>query len=192
MLLEERLDYLKEYICREDFLKAKGIGNEVPFWIFDYPPDKELMLRDNILMINSFLEKKSIKVLMIDLYDICLELIESKIKLEQVYQFEEKKGSEELLKKLKILLKPEMVKKSLQMKMEENRDFQIIFLSGIGKAWPIVRSHSVLNNLQPMSGNIPLIAFYPGKYSKNELSLFCKFRDANYYRAFKLIEDKNI
>lgn len=192
MLLEERLDYLKEYICRENFLKAKGIGNEVPFWIFDYPPDKELMLRDNILMINSFLEKKSIKVLMIDLYDICLELIESKIKLEQVYQFEEKKGSEELLKKLKILLKPEMVKKSLQMKMEENRDFQIIFLSGIGKAWPIVRSHSVLNNLQPMSGNIPLIAFYPGKYSKNELSLFCKFRDANYYRAFKLIEDKNI
>jgi hypothetical protein len=189
MKLEERLEQLKEQVQSDDFLKAKGLGNEVPFWIFDYPPDKELLVRDTILKINSSLEKKSINVLILDLYEICLELIESKIKLEQVDQFEEKKGSDELLKKLKLMLKPEILKNAIQAKMEKNGNFQMIFLTGIGKAWPIVRSHSILNNLQPVSGNIPLIAFYPGKYSGFDLSLFGKFKDANYYRAFRLIND---
>jgi hypothetical protein len=38
-------------------------------------------------------------------------------------------------------------------------------------------------------GKIPLIAFYPGEYDNYELSLFGKFKDGNYYRAFRLIKD---
>jgi len=60
MKLEERLEQLKEQVQSDDFLKSKGLGNEVPLWIFDYPPDKELLIRDTILKINSSLEKRSI------------------------------------------------------------------------------------------------------------------------------------
>ncbi len=187
MKLEERLEQLKEQVQSDDFLKARGLGNEVPFWIFDYPPNKELLIRDTILKISSSLEKRSINVLILDLYEICLELIESKIKLQQIDQFEKKKGPDELLKKLKLMLKPEILKYAIQAKMDSSGNFQMIFLTGIGKAWPMVRSHSILNNLQPVSGNIPLIAFYPGRYSGFDLSLFGKFKDANYYRAFRLI-----
>jgi len=77
MKLEERLELLKEELQKEDFLKSKGLGNEIPFWIFDYPPEKELLLRDTIIKIISNLEKNSIQVLEIDLFDICLEIIEN-------------------------------------------------------------------------------------------------------------------
>ncbi len=187
MKLEERLDLLKEELQKEDFLQARGLGNEVPFWIFDYPPEKELLVRDTITKIIPALEKRTIQVLEIDLYELCLEMIEKKISTDKISSFEEKKGSDELLKKLKLMLKPDLLKKAIQQKMDENGDFHLLFLTGVGKAWPLVRSHSVLNNLQPLLGNKPLITFYPGKYSGFDLSLFGKFRDANYYRAFRLI-----
>ncbi|WP_342304939.1 DUF1788 domain-containing protein [Methanolobus sp. ZRKC5] len=192
MKLEERLELLKDELQKEDFLHARGLGNEVPFWIFDYPPEKELLVRDTIAKIIPALERKSITVLEIDLYALCLEIIEKKIPAEKISSFEKSKGSDELLKKLKLMLKPDILKNAIQQKMNDNDGFQLIFLTGVGKAWPMVRSHSVLNNLQPLLGNIPLVTFYPGKYSGFDLSLFGKFRDANYYRAFRLINTDNV
>ncbi|MBN2489134.1 MAG: DUF1788 domain-containing protein [Methanosarcinaceae archaeon] len=192
MKIEERLELLKDELHKDDFLNARGLGNEVPFWIFDYPPEKELLLRDTITKIILNLEKKSIRVLEINLYEICLEILEKKISAEKISVFEESKGSDELLKKLKLMLKPDVLKNAIQQKMNDSDGFQMIFLTGVGKAWPMVRSHTILNNLQPLLGNIPLITFYPGKYSGFDLSLFGKFKDANYYRAFRLINTDNV
>lgn len=191
MRLEGRLELLKQKVQEEDFLNAKGLGNEIPFWIFDYPPEKELLVRETIDKITATLKKRSVNVLVIDLYEICLELLEYKISAEKIFDFENKKGSDELLNKLKIMLKPETVKKVIQKRIELGGKIQLMFLTGVGKAWPLVRSHSILNNLQPLMGNVPLVTFYPGEYDKHELSLFGKFKDANYYRAFRLINEKN-
>jgi hypothetical protein len=45
MKLEERLDLLKQKVQNDDFLCARGLGNEIPFWIFDYPPGAERIFR---------------------------------------------------------------------------------------------------------------------------------------------------
>ncbi len=190
MKVEERLELLKQKVQEDDFLEAKGLGNEIPFWIFDYPPEKELLVRETIDKITTSLKKRSVNILVIDLYEICLELLENKINAEKINEFENNKGSDELLNKLKIMLKPETVKKAIQIRMESCGNIQLIFLTGVGKAWPLVRSHSILNNLQPVLGNVPLVTFYPGEYDNHELSLFGKFKDANYYRAFRLINEK--
>lgn len=190
MRLEGRLELLKQKVQEDDFLSARGLGNEIPFWIFDYPPEKELLIRESIDKITVTLRKRSVNVLVIDLYEICLELLEDKISNEKILEFENKKGSDELLNKLKIMLKTETVKKAIQIRMESSGNIQLIFLTGVGKAWPLVRSHSILNNLQPVLGNVPLVTFYPGEYDNHELSLFGKFKDANYYRAFRLINEK--
>ena len=129
-------------------------------------------------------------VLAIDLYELCLELLGTKISFDKIIALESKKGSDELLKKLRITLKPATVKKTITERIALEENLALVFLTGIGKAWPMIRSHSVLNNLQPIMGNIPLVAFYPGEYDNHELSLFGKFKDANYYRAFQLISDK--
>ena len=190
MKLEKRLELLKEKVMEDDFLNARGLGNEIPFWIFDYPPEKELLVRETVEKLTQNLNKNSINVLVIDLYEMCLELLENKISVDKIHDFEDKKGSDELLNKLKIMLKPEVVKKAIQTKKAAGGDVRLVFLTGVGKAWPLVRSHSILNNLQPVLGNVPLVTFYPGEYDNHELSLFGKFKDANYYRAFQLINEK--
>ena len=60
----------------DDFLTAKGLGNEVPFRIFDYPPENELLVRRTINMIASKLNSMSVNILVIDLYYRCLKLLE--------------------------------------------------------------------------------------------------------------------
>jgi hypothetical protein len=190
MKLEKRLELLKEKVQEDDFLNARGLGNEIPFWIFDYPPEKELLIRETVDKLTQNLKKNSINVLVIDLYEMCLEILENKISADKINQFESNKGSDELLNKLKLMLKAKTIKKAIQTRMAASGDVQLIFLTGVGKAWPLVRSHSILNNLQPVLGNVPLVTFYPGKYDNHELSLFGKFKDANYYRAFQLINEK--
>ena len=186
MRFETRLERVKEKIKEEEFLQCKGLGNEVPFWIFDYPPEKELLMRDTIEQLKKSLTNHSIDVKEIDLYELSLELIDKKVSLDSIIKREKKKGSEDILKKLSILVKPELLKNRIQDELKTD-ECKVIFLTGIGKVWPLVRSHNILNNLQVVTENIPLIVFYPGEYSGYDLSLFGKFKDTNYYRAFRLI-----
>ncbi|MDD4126517.1 MAG: DUF1788 domain-containing protein [Methanomicrobium sp.] len=189
MKIESRIELLKEKIVSDDFLKGRGLGNEIPFWIFDYPPEDELLIRNSLIRIEEILSGNSIDFVNIDLYELCLKIIEGKIKSEKVIEFEDRKGSDELLKKLKIMLKSDTIKQLIKDKIESSGDVKVVLLTGIGKAWPLIRSHSILNNLQPVMGNIPLVAFYPGEYDNAALSLFGKFKDANYYRAFRMINE---
>ena len=62
-----------------------------------------------------------------------------------------------------------------------------MLVSGIGNVWPILRSHSLLNNLHRIIGITPLVMFFPGEYDGQSLRLFGKLKDNNYYRAFKLV-----
>ena len=63
----------------------------------------------------------------------------------------------------------------------------LVIVSGVGSVWPLLRSHSLLNNLQPVMGKTPLVMFYPGRYDGQSLRLFGKLKNNNYYRAFKLV-----
>lgn len=192
MSTETRMELLKGKIIREDFLKARGLGNEIPFWIFDYPPEDEHFVRYSIRKIQEKLNSHSIHFIEIDLYELCLEIVESKISSDKINEFERNKGSDKLLKKLQILLKPENLKKEILQRVVSEEGPELVLLTGIGKAWPLVRLHSILNNLQPVLGNTPLLAFYPGEYTNSELSLFRKFKDANYYRAFRMIDEGTV
>ena len=53
--------------------------------------------------------------------------------------------------------------------------------------WPLLRAHSLLNNLHAVMGKTPLVLFYPGRYDGHSLRLFGKIKGANYYRAFRLV-----
>ena len=64
---------------------------------------------------------------------------------------------------------------------EHHLDNHMIFIRGIGKIYPIVRAQDILNNLD--INNVPLVLFYPGKYTGNDLLLFDEIEDSNYYRA---------
>ena len=44
--LDERLNKILPRIISDEFLSGSGIGNEIAFYIFDYPPEDELSVRD--------------------------------------------------------------------------------------------------------------------------------------------------
>ncbi|MBX4309185.1 DUF1788 domain-containing protein, partial [Mycobacterium tuberculosis] len=48
----------------------------------------------------------------------------------------------------------------------------MLFLTGVGPAYPLIRTHSLLNNLQPLLGSVPLVLFFPGRFSGQSLQLF--------------------
>jgi hypothetical protein len=39
-VLNERLNRILPKVISDDFLNASGIGNEIAFYIFDYPPEE--------------------------------------------------------------------------------------------------------------------------------------------------------
>ena len=46
MDLTERLDAMEAAIRKPSFRQSSGKANEVNYWIFDYPPEKELEVRE--------------------------------------------------------------------------------------------------------------------------------------------------
>jgi hypothetical protein len=44
--LTERMNEVLPKITSSEFLSNKGLGNEIAFYIFDYPPEEELRIRE--------------------------------------------------------------------------------------------------------------------------------------------------
>ena len=191
MTLEERLDKAEEMLQKPAFRQNKGLGNEVGYYIFDYPAEQELFLRERI----EYIQKKNeasgdeYRIVEFDLYNIIIDILKQKGYLEKCCEFEKKQGFDRIVKAVGNML-PITAKDSLIVKYieEHTPEKAIIFLTGIGKCYPILRAHTVLNNLHQVIDHVPVVMFYPGKYDGQELILFSEIKDDNYYRAFKLVE----
>ncbi len=191
MTLDERLDIVEEMIKRPSFRENKGLGNEVGYYIFDYPAEKELIVRERINYIRKKNESsiEKYKVVVFDLYDITISILKEKGYLEKCYDFERKYGFERMVKSvgnmLRITSSNSLIIQHIKGNTPENA---IIFITGIGKCYPILRSHTLLNNLHQVIDDVPVVMFYPGNYDGQELVLFGEIKDDNYYRAFKLVD----
>jgi hypothetical protein len=56
--LRSRLDQIMPKIESPDFLKNQGLGNEIGFYVFDYPAESELEVREHLTFITSKLNKR--------------------------------------------------------------------------------------------------------------------------------------
>lgn len=189
--LTKRLDKAEEIIHRPSFRENKGLGNEVGYYIFDYPAEEELYVRERI----EYIKKKSensddeYRVVVFDLYEIVIDILKQKGYLEKCCDFEKKKGFERVTKSIGNMLRITSSDSLIVNHIKENTPQKaVVFITGIGKCYPILRSHTVLNNLHQVIDNVPVVLFYPGKYDGQELVLLGEIKDDNYYRAFKLVD----
>ena len=173
--LDERLDLAEQKLKEPKFRENRGLGNEVGYYIFDYPAEEEMYVRERITYIKKRNQSSGdeYQIVIFDLYDIMIEILEKKKYLEKCYSIMKVNSTDGLI--VKYIL-------------EHTPDKAIIFITGIGKCYPIIRSHTVLNNLHLVIDNVPVVLFYPGKYDGQELVLFNEIKDDNYYRAFKLVQ----
>lgn len=186
----QRIDEILPKIVEPNFRKNKGLGNEIEFYIFDYDPEYELLVRDR----TNFIREKAksahgLNIVEFDLYEVILEILDSKGYLQKNFQMEEKRGSEQVFtatkKALRLTLDNDLVVQYIKDRLDGS---DIVFLTGVGKAWPIIRSHTILNNLHRIVEEQPLVMFFPGNYDGGSLMLFNYLKDDNYYRAFQLID----
>ena len=191
MTLDERLDRAEAIIKKPSFRDNKGLGNEVGYYIFDYPAEQELLVRERIAYIKRKNEQSAdeYRIVEFDLYNIIIDILQQKGYLEKCFEFEKKRGFDRITKAvgnmLRITAKDSMIVSHIEKNTPEK---SIVFLTGIGKCYPILRAHTVLNNLHQVIDHVPVVLFYPGKYDGQELMLFSEIKDDNYYRAFQLVE----
>lgn len=189
--LEERLDAAENIIKISSFRQNKGLGNEVGYYVFDYPASRELLVRERIEYMKTKNSKGTdgFKLVVYDLYDLIIDFLEKEGFMEQCFTFEKKKGMEHLIRAVGNLLQvnndESLIVKYIQ---EHTPKDAVIFLTGVGKCYPLLRSHKALNNLHQSIDCVPVVMFYPGKYDGQELILFGEIKDDNYYRAFRLVE----
>ncbi|MDP2904342.1 MAG: DUF1788 domain-containing protein [Methylovulum sp.] len=186
--LQSRLDLILERIENPRFLNNDGLGNEIGFWIFDYPAKQELMVRDYIKYLTEKLDKRGYKFININIYAILIEMLASRGLLERTFSREKQAGVDALRN---TLAGPLSQKKIAEFIIEKSQPdtLDFVLLSGLGNAWPLVRGHELLSALQDVMGKTPLVLFYPGEYSGIDLHPFGMIESKNYYRAFKLVPE---
>ena len=186
--LTQRLNEVLPKVTSQEFLSSKGLGNEIAFYIFDYPPEEELRIREQIQFLLAHIPKHrpGLRVKHVNLFDLVVDHLGERNLLERSFQMQEEKGDEALERALWSPLKPEKLVR-LFAEFAQPQDQDLVLVSGVGSVWPLVRSHTLLNNLQTVMGQTPLVMFYPGRYDGQALRLFGKIKSTNYYRAFKLV-----
>lgn len=186
----DRVDEILPKITEPNFRENKGLGNEIGFYVFDYEPEYELLVRERVKSIKERAKRVyDLNIVEFDLYEVILEILDSKGYLKKNFDMEIKRGSEQVFnatkKALRLTLDNDLVVKYISERLE---GADIVFLTGIGKAWPIIRSHTILNNLHRIVEKQPLVMFFPGNYDGGTLMLFHQLKDDNYYRAFQLVD----
>ena len=190
--LIENFKSIFEVTSSKEFLNMEGLSGEVPFWIAPYDIQFQDAAEEELEHLLSRLNNQGIKVLVLDLFEISIQIIESNIGLEKIFLVEKKKNKNKFKKALQstLNLQERFIPYIEQKVMESNT--QILMLKGVGSVYPFIRSHNVLNNLQSAITEIPTLMFFPGEYNGKALSLFGDFKDDNYYRAFNIFEYKII
>ena len=187
---QERLNILQEKLMSPSFLEKQGLGNEMSYYIFDYDPKDELLIRSAIPEMTAYITKhdRDIHFQEFNLYDIIIDFFDERNYMQKNFKAEQKMGSERVMEKMQQGLKIATERDVIVNYIKEQLDDEaIVLITGVGKAYPIIRSHVILNNLQSIVTGKPLIMFYPGKFENNKLKLFDIFHDDNYYRAFQIV-----
>jgi hypothetical protein len=189
LTIAQRLDELAARVDDDSFLTRRGLGNEAAVWIFDYHPAEEMFVRQFLegLVDKSRFPGSQRKIAKFDLYDIALSILEERGLLDRLAETEERRGPEYLLEAIKSVLPPQAYVDAMNEALNDERT---VFITGVGRVWPWIRSHTILGNLTGRLEELPVILFFPGTYSGTGMRLFNLVGGESYYRAFQMVPNR--
>ena len=188
--LNERFIELEDRMISVESLTKYGTANDMKFYIFDYNPQDEFTIRNEVKKLKS----RNPNIIEFDLYEMMLEIIDQQGYMQDVIEAEKDYDKQHLLSEIfqPILSVEEDDNEFLEnFKAVVDDGTKIILVTGVGKSYPVIRSHTILNNLQNIFKRNPVVMMYPGRYETKKamtLRLFDRLDDDNYYRAFPLVE----
>ena len=181
--ITERLDKLKETIQKDDFLQGKGLSNEVNIRMFCYDPKDEMAVRH----FTELLKNESLKcnIQIVDLYETFLSICKDKRILDRIPQLEKRRGKEFLEKQFEKTCDAKTYTKKIIDNFGEAKE--LLLITGVGKVFPFMRVHALLNALQEDMNDKPIVVLYPGTFDGHYVKLFHQLKPNEYYRAFNMI-----
>lgn len=206
--LTSRFEHLVNVISGERFLQMRGLNNDLPFYICEFRASEAFQVQRMQRQLISALANLSVpclggrgvQVLEINLYDLCIELLQARegssegSRLwDELVAVEPDVQKDSLLELLQNVLGVEdYLVPAISCRLRQAA-FDVLFLTGIGEVFPYIRSHHVLNNLQSTAKDRPTLMFFPGEYRHSlqqgaSLELFGLLHDDKYYRAFNIYE----
>ncbi len=206
--LAARFEHLVNVISSQRFLQMRGLNNDLPFYICEFRAAEAFEIqRMRRQLVNKLeglsidcLGNRGVKVLEINLYDLCIELLmaregssEDSRLWDEILGVESEVDKDNLQELLQNVLDIQEYLIPAIAERLQAADFDVLFLSGIGEVFPYIRSHNVLNNLQSTAKDKPTVMFFPGEYRHSlqqgaSLELFGLLHDDKYYRAFNIFE----
>lgn len=177
------------------FRNKEGLIGEDPYFIYPYDPRDALEIAASKKRIKTKLAQKGIAVLEVNLYDLVVEVLQDRGVWDDLIELEPTISKDDFREGLRSMLDPgDDLAPAIRAKLAA-QPFDIFFLTGIGEVFPFIRSHSVLNNLQTVAGDKPMLMFFPGSYEQSKtmgssLVLFGSVPDDNYYRAKDIREQE--
>lgn len=185
--LGARLERLPGVLARRDLYESKGLGNEVNFHVFAYPPQAASVVEGYVPKLVQRLADKGVQAFVFDVFGEMIATLRESGHLDKALELERGKGTLALAKAIRKMLHPRALAERLQRRRQE-QPHDLILVSGVGGAYPLVRAHQLLNNLHAEVEDVPLVLLYPGSYDGTAFRLFERLDDENHYRAFVLVE----
>jgi len=192
LTITQRITELKLQLSSVNNLNKNKTAGDLKFYIFDYDPIDEIRVREEVIKTKN----TNAEIVLFDLYEMMIEIINENGYLDTIKTLEQEYEKDLLLNEVfQPMLALEQSGNAILDKFAKSVDDDgnhIVLITGVGKSFPIIRSHTILNNLQSIFKKNPVVMIYPGKFSarKGHLKLFDRLDDDNYYRAFPIIERK--
>jgi hypothetical protein len=191
--VSERLNRIKDVIIHDPFFGGKSLSSGTGGYIFDYDPEDELVVRE---FIDNFSGRKDLgfDVQVFDLFDIMIGYLKEQDYLESAFNVEadcrnESEGIEYMIRAMVDVVQSDSQNDIFVDYIQKNAiPGNVIFIIGVGKCHPFIRSHKILNNFDSKLNGVKTVLFYPGTYNSDELILFGTIPSENYYRSMKLVE----
>lgn len=188
----ELFKHLAAVMSSERFLKMQGLNSDIPFFICPFPIKMKIEMEEMIPQLVKQLEKNEIRVLNVNLYDLCIAELKDNGLFDQLLEVEPDNNKGYFLESMQSILDVEThVIPAIQKEIAAFGDVDILFLTGIGEVFPYIRAHNLLNNLQSAAKDFPSVLFFPGKYEHTPeqgatLQLFDRLPSDKYYRAYDI------
>jgi hypothetical protein len=192
------IDHLAQRLFRvfshPDFLAMKGQANEVPIFIQTYETKLEDSLRRMVDALVNRLRSAGITVKSLDLFELILEELEEHKILNGLLRDEAHFEKVEILETLQNYSDPKtrLIPRLIRAIGDET---QLTLITGPGRLFPFLRTHTILESLQPAMFRHPVVIFFPGSYEQapdggSHLRLFGEIPipaiNNPYYRATNL------
>lgn len=189
---EDRFETIYRILSNKRFLGMEGLGNEVPYFIETYDIAHQEAINRKRSALEKRLEATGVAVASIGLFDFAMEYFKNSHELDDLFSVEKTVSKSRLQDEMEKMLSVEHVLIPEISRCVGEKEARLVLIHQVGEVYPYLRAHDILNSLQSVMADRPVVVFFPGTYTTSYkegflLSLFGT-QTARYYRAFKLDE----